>query len=190
MNQFDFSITKEVIKGILKNAENFKWSLQGFGMLRLYLSESVRLHVWDDRYRVKDVSDIHTRPWDFHSTVIAGFITDNVYEFYPGGEEYSYSRMLAGENAHLKGGTMPIELKRSFKLYGENGTYNHSLDDIHNTHYQNGSVTLVARRFFNDRDHASVFWRKGKEWVDARPRPATNEEVKNICGYSLETWFK
>jgi hypothetical protein len=49
-------ITKALVKNILEKATSYKWSLQGFGMLRLYLSKDVRMHVWHPDFAVKKVS--------------------------------------------------------------------------------------------------------------------------------------
>src|SRR6266700_4115841 len=38
-------LLKDFVKYTLQNPENHKWSLQGFGMFRVYLSPEVRLHL-------------------------------------------------------------------------------------------------------------------------------------------------
>lgn len=70
----DHTAIKLLVKSILENPtpQTRNWSLQGFGFLRSYLSSELRLHVWDSRYRVKNVSGIHTHPWDFDSYIVAG----------------------------------------------------------------------------------------------------------------------
>lgn len=59
---FTHKITKLFVKTILSNPENFKWSIQGLGMLRVYLSDEVRLHIWDSRFKVPGVSPLHNHP--------------------------------------------------------------------------------------------------------------------------------
>ena len=51
------------VRAILRNAHDFDWSLQGFGMFRAYLCDMVRVHVWDSRFRVQGVSDVHDHPY-------------------------------------------------------------------------------------------------------------------------------
>lgn len=55
------------------------WSTQGLGMLRLYLSREVRLHVWHSAFRVPSVSDIHDHPWDFRSDIVCGSVRNVRY---------------------------------------------------------------------------------------------------------------
>ncbi len=74
------SLALKLLETSAVRPEAFEWSLQGFGMLRLYLSKEVRLHVWDDRYAVKNVTTIHTHPWHFRSTVLFGELTDVLYQ--------------------------------------------------------------------------------------------------------------
>ena len=46
------------VRTLLSKPLGFDWSIQGFGMIRLYLSPNLRLHIWNSRGRVKNVSDI------------------------------------------------------------------------------------------------------------------------------------
>jgi len=50
-------------------------------MLRTYLSDDkrVRLHVWHSEAAVPDVTDKHTHPWGFLSTVVAGVVHDQPF---------------------------------------------------------------------------------------------------------------
>lgn len=66
---------RSVVQFILERAHAHDWTLQGLGMLRLYLPGGCRLHVWDmEHARNVGASAIHTHPWDFTSWVIAGKI--------------------------------------------------------------------------------------------------------------------
>ena len=73
----EFKIIQALAAEILRRPHGYKWSLQGFGMLRLYLSDNIRLHVWTTEHRVENVSDIHDHPWDFISTVLFGQLKTN-----------------------------------------------------------------------------------------------------------------
>src|SRR5882672_1685770 len=105
----EFEGQSAMVKQILDNCGDYEWSIQGFGMLRTNISEYLRLHIWDSRCRVDDVSDIHTHPWNFSSTVIAGWLTNNVYLEAPTDESLAPANGLAlykallipGEKAHL-----------------------------------------------------------------------------------------
>ena len=71
--------TRLLVKGVLENADRFDWSIQGFGMLRMYLSKEVRLHIWNPAFEVENVSTIHDHPWDFESEVVCGEIQNQRY---------------------------------------------------------------------------------------------------------------
>lgn len=68
---------------ILSHAHMYKWTLQGFGMLRLNIAGfgdiDYRLNVWNAAYRVKNVSLIHDHPWDFTSMVLSGMLNNIRY---------------------------------------------------------------------------------------------------------------
>lgn len=161
-------------------------------MLRLYLSKDVRMHVWHPDFAVKDVSTIHTHPWDFTSHVIAGSVTNHKYQL----------RETAAVHTHLgqtircgEGGGMCGSPKRCY-LYseipqqiGEGERYDEQAEEIHETRPEAGTVTIVERRFKADTEHASVFYPVGKQWVSAEPRPATPEEVIAITQIALRRWF-
>ena len=207
----DFNATKLLVKSILERATNFEWSLQGFGMLRLYLSPEVRLHVWDDRYAVTYVSTMHDHPWDFWSRVIGGKLDNQRYELFsvilpswtpPKGQEDQYMHMMMQKIRCGVGGGLvkacmtedeaqPVVLR---KLHREGpwtaaDYYHQKAEEIHVSTPARGTVTIVERHFKADTEHARVFWPRGQEWVSAEPRKATQEEIKAITHYSLERWF-
>ena len=67
-------ITKDIVSFILDHPADDGWTLQGLGMLRLYLTPTLRLHVWDSRYAVEGVSTMHNHSWHFSLYVVAGEI--------------------------------------------------------------------------------------------------------------------
>ena len=78
-------MTTDMVRKILESAaydpRARNWTVQGFGMLRCYLDDGQvqRLHIWTAALRVPGVSDIHTLPWEFDSTVFAGRIINKRY---------------------------------------------------------------------------------------------------------------
>jgi hypothetical protein len=183
--------TKEVVRGILHTASEFEWSLQGFGMLRLYLPNGFRLHVWDKRFAVENVSLVHTHPWGFKSTIIAGTVYNtrlareeaSPYRFYE-------QKILCGEGGGLREEPKEVGLKlMSYETYREGQSYEQESDEIHISIPVDGSVTIIERTFKEDRDHASVFWNVGERFVSAEPREARKYEVEAITGYALKTFF-
>lgn len=187
---------KLLVKKILERPLGHDWSLQGFGMLRLYLSKTVRLHVWNSSKAVPNVSVIHTHPWHFDSHVIAGQIINVRYvisDVYPGRAcvPHQYAKILCG----MGGGIAKGELKEErgvknlcelpLEIYKEGATYTQSADEIHKSLPTDGTVTIVTRRPLDDPDHAYVFWEKG-DWVSAEPRKATDDEVMEYCQAALK----
>src|SRR6266702_4521226 len=70
------------LRKLLEKPDN-RWQLQGMGMFRLYLTKEWRLHLWDDRFKVPNVTMIHDHPWDFDSYILAGKLTNQVYQKVP-----------------------------------------------------------------------------------------------------------
>lgn len=216
--------TKPLVKAILTNANSYSWSIQGLGMLRLYLAKDRRLHVWTD-LRVENVSDTHTHPWHFDSQIVAGvmrnqrFIEDGPLERIPTHEhelhesalmpgmlvcacgvatrmdrsqlvEYNKVNIVCGENACVVGEPQLVKLwPQPIETYVEGQRYRQQAHEIHRTTPEPGTVTLCSRKFLLDTEHANVYWQGNGPWVDAKPRPATPEEVEKITGFALERWF-
>lgn len=188
---------KLMAKAILGNATSYRWSLQGLGMFRLYLSQELRMHVWDPDFAFPGASPMHTHPWDFTSYIVAGGIVNERYSQYnmdcKYGELYNKALLKCGE-----GGCMMDE-KELVKLYCHQKTehyegqwYGQSAEEIHWSKPQRGTVTLVYREFRPDldRDHAYVFWPDGQEWGTAEPRAATHDEVQRMSMAALGCWFR
>ncbi len=190
MTTANFQLLKLTIQQILLKAAHYDWSLQGFGMLRLYMSKQTRLHLWSDQHKVSDVSDIHTHPWDFQSVVIAGELRN--LRLYPErqGKPYLNQTILCGPGGYPLADISRINLwAKPLEIYKEGDTYKQSATEIHQSFPLDGTVTLIQRQFREDDDHAQVFWPPDKHWVSAEPRKATTEEVATITRNALERWF-
>ena len=187
-------LKRSLVEHILNHAPSFDWSLQGFGMLRLYLDDGkrFRLHVWDSRFMVPGVSLMHTHPWDFWSFVVAGRIENHEFASTSAqeGQAYNWQRIKCGEG----GGPVGMSGVRNMKvyhpaIYTEGCCYSQLSHDVHVSAPQDGTVTIVERTFKEDQDHADVYWSIDREWVSAEPRQATTVEVMKICSNALEKWF-
>lgn len=170
------------IRKLLENAScdewRDAWTIQGFGMLRMYLSKEVRLHVWDPGYSVANVSTIHDHPWDFVSTVLCGSIRDIVYEEEQGAATHHEQRILCGAGGHAVGATQDARLRVvSDKTFRAGESYKLYASQLHESRPEPGTVTLIDRTFGKDPDHARVFFPLGTEWVSAEPRQASRLEV-------------
>jgi hypothetical protein len=180
----------DIIKDILHYPMAYDgWSLQGFGMLRLYLTRELRLHIWDSRYRVSNVSLLHTHPWDFESLIVWGRLHNYRYEVVEDGDSHLFSTIQCGEGGCAKTSPQPVGLiETKHEMFGGGATYTQLAHEIHKSEPDDGTVTLVERVFKADTEHANVFWSKGTNWVSAEPRPASRKEVIDITRNALELW--
>lgn len=184
--------TQLLVKTILEHATSMpgRWTLQGLGMLRLYLSPTTRLHVWSMAHRNPMASTLHTHPWDFSSYVVVGSIENTTYEqAYRSGVKYNRQLLRCGEGGGLEGTPDQIRLESSGWQVNEGELYEQAAEVIHETDFWDGTVTLVQRTMRADTEHAYVFWRDGQTWGSAEPREATPEEVEAITGTALRRYF-
>jgi len=183
---------KASIKGYLVKAQDYTWTLQGFGMLRLHLTDEFRLNVWDSNFRVPNVTLTHTHPWDFESVIIAGMV-DNVIMEETDEEEMSCPYLRASIKPGIGGGIdvntiKPVNLRdASIKRYTEGQVYSQTANMIHVSNPLDGSITFNRRHRVGE-DKALVYW-ASKEFITAEPRIATSEEVSTITKRSLNLWF-
>jgi hypothetical protein len=182
---------KLFVEQILRKATHYPWSIQGLGMLRLYLSKEVRLHLWDPTLAFPGASPIHTHPWDFTSKVVVGYVYNQIYVERDEEPNFHYQVLKCGVGGGLVSGESGTTSLRRLPLfsYQQGETYSERAEEIHESKPVRGTVTIVTRKFKADEDHARVFWRLGTSWGSAEPRPATPEEISVAAEYSLATWF-
>lgn len=192
------SLVKPLVKSILEHPEGHEWSLQGFGMLRTYLgSRDLRLHIWDSRFKVEEVSELHTHPWNFHSFVVAGEVENKLFmkvdpeRASVRHEPFVEQEILCGEGGHETPNSTMVALRvdKPSRIHKEGDEYSQFAHEIHRSLPADGSVTIIQREFLGDDDHAFVYIPEGDEWISAEPRPATDEEVAAICTDALARWF-
>lgn len=173
---------------VLRSPLDYKWTIQGFGMLRTYLdpAEVHRLHIWGPDSAVPDVSVIHDHPWDFDSRIYRGSVTNQRYLLdAPTGEAVTTARIKTGEGGGLVGTSsrraVLAELPTEFYFPGD--SYHMDAPELHESIPSPGAVTIISRRFYTARDDqfATVCWR-GSDWVSAEPRPATQAEITHFVG--------
>jgi len=162
------------------------WSLQGFGMLRLYLTKEIRMHIWHPHFAVPNVSLFHDHPWDFESYIVCGALVNRRYQQGLGNTHYC-AKIQCGPGGCQKTPAEPCSLNlESEEIYIPGSTYKQSADEIHVTEAQPGTVTIVERTFRPDTEHARVFWKQPGNWVSAEPRAATNAEISAITIAALK----
>lgn len=176
-----------------------EWSLQGFGMLRYYMTpdRALRLHVWHSGYSVPGVSVVHTHPWAFDSYVVSGLVRNVRYQEeppdapYPHGVPYQKQQIRCGPGGGLTDDpSTAVQLYLSADEYCAAGTwYSQKPEEIHASYPDDGTVTLVRRTFGTDTEHAYVYWPAGEEWVSAEPRKATPDEILAITECAYKRWW-
>lgn len=183
------SVVAAMVYDILRRPFDRQWSVQGFGMLRTYFgnNDRFRLNVWTSVLATPEVSIIHDHPWDFQSWVIAGLFRNVRYHPAVGPSNFLMQKIKTGPG----GGplTSPQECcmhSGGEETYYPGDTYHQRAEEVHASFYDNGSVTLNDRRRRGIRDDAYVFWPVGTQWVDAKPRPATDEEVWDTTRIALK----
>lgn len=203
MSDQSFAMLAAAVRTILERPYAFDWTMQGLGMLRLYLrgqhgaGDVMRLHIWDPDMAVENVSAIHDHPWGFTSTVLAGTMQNVRYwedAACPGTEcrdcgDYQRIRIRCGVGGCAVSEIESAALHRlNIERYGAGEVYSQDAEELHRSFPSRGAVTIIERHFTGaDRDHANVYWKSGP-WVSAEPRPATRAEVQHMTELALSRW--
>ncbi len=181
------------LKRLLHVGELFDWELWRTGMLRLDIGEeSPVLHIWDHRYQDINVTMAHDHPFDLESSVIAGTLTNLKFTPVAKGvkpcEEYWQVKIQCGTEACMVTNPVRIYLQlQELKTYRTGDIYRQQANEIHETVVdKDGAITFVNRTFGEDRDNAHVYIPNGMEWGDAKPRPATVDEIREITQKALK----
>lgn len=176
------------VLALLDKAMSFNhgdWSVQGFGVLRYYIRDVGRIHLWDDRLRYPGVSMIHNHTWHLRSTVVCGTLKNqrylaNDWKFFSWAEPYKHMRLITGYQS--KPTTEPNDVwmvKQSAERYLPGDVYLQTAHEIHETIPANGTITVMERNE-SQQGEADVYWPADGQWGTATPRPATPEEVSMV----------
>ena len=185
---------KYFVQHILENPLRYdKWTVQGFGMLRLHLSDQIRLNVWDSALRYSPApSMIHDHPWNFVSMIVVGRLWNQRYF-----RSVDKSKLRTHEEKTIRPGmdfsdlsdvTQVRLVPAKEEFYANGMQYTQGSWEIHESKCEDGTVTVNARKRVGD-DQAHVFWALGDPWVTALPRPAHSTEILATCERSLKRWF-
>lgn len=177
---------------ILDHATDYEWSVHGFGLLRLYIRNLGRLHVWDSALRYPNVSMIHNHSWDLKSTVVSGqiintrYTTEPPYEGYnTPGMVYHGKRLITGYNTRDVVSLDNCKLyRRSIDRLTAGDEYSQLAHEIHETNADDGTVSLMARKE-DENGQADVYWPAWTEWGTAKPRVAEPAEVMAVVTRAL-----
>lgn len=197
----DLTFLKPMVRHVLNQPYvDSKWTVQGFGFLRTYFGphdepKRFRLNLWDSTFTVPGVSTIHDHPWHFTSTIVAGAFCNVRYEMGLAPHEaeitHHFTTIKTGEGGGMEKGLISRcrLIPQRPELYKAGDVYSQDADEIHETIFADGTVTLNERRRVGDGEHARVFWPAGTDWVDAEPRPATRNEVSGAIMSCIREWF-
>ena len=195
---------KEDLLDILKNPFKYEWEIQGFGMMRTYIAENTRLQIWNSNLVIKDVTDVHTHPWDFSSVILQGKIINIIYkevsETYYKAKKYNRCLIETGEDAYIKEATEVYLRKAGRYTYEHNrkncknytNVYTHKKHIPHKIKFVDGTITVLTKlnisNDINNRKLAYSYVKDGMEWISAAPRPATKEEIVDTITKALKCY--
>jgi hypothetical protein len=173
------------VREILRRAHAFEWSVQGFGLLRLYLGREGRLHVWAPCLTYPGVSTIHDHSWDLRSEVVVGHLNNRRYVEGATGTVFWKRKLVTGYDTRFVEPPSLTKLTRiSDEHYFPCDRYEQQAHEVHETLADPYTVTLM-RRHEDENGEATVFWPFGEEWGTAKPRPATADEVRRVAERAL-----
>jgi hypothetical protein len=196
-----FRVTKALVRKVLSDAlvldvatQRGWWTLQGFGMLRFYLGDFARIHVWDASHMVADASVIHNHFWDLRSTVVSGRMTNQRYRVMAPNiatpATHWSQQLRTGEGGGLLDEPERVVLcPQVAEVYNPGDSYSQGRHEVHESLPSRGCVTVMER----DEDKEKVktaftFWPIEGKWVSAEPREATFVEVRRMCATALREW--
>lgn len=192
----DLTYVRPLVRKILADANN-GWTVQGFGFLRTYFGppdapKMFRLNLWDSRFTVPGVSTIHDHPWDLSSLIVAGDFTNQRYRVNDrlgSRPTHEFTTIKTGEGGGIERASTSacVLTPHAPEHYLPGDTYHQNAEEVHETLFKDGSVTLNKR--VGDTEHARVFWPFGTNWVDAKPRTALHSEIEAATCASLREWF-
>lgn len=185
-----------LVTSILDHARHYTWSVQGFGLLRLYIRRVGLLHIWDSTLRYPNVSMIHNHSWDLHSTIIAGSLRNTRFherqQPKPNWQPYMKQRLVTGYNSKMVTDPklvylLPKETEVYKPMYACDApamVYHQKASQIHITDAADGTITLMHRE---DDEHgqADVYWSQDCSWGTAQPRLATQVEIEKTVNKAL-----
>lgn len=183
---------RSMIHTMLGDAQLYDWTVQGFGMMRVYIPgpgspKRFRLNMWNSALAVPNVSIMHDHPWSFDSWIINGAFRNIRYiEDHFSGDDFFFMNIKTGVAGQWGKTDGKVRLRAlPTEHYRTGDKYHQDASEIHASYYDDGTVTLNDR--VGDTEHAKVFWAEG-DWVDAKPREATPDEINSTVALALGKW--
>lgn len=186
---FSHKAILELVRHIIHWPRMMHWSVQGLGMVRAYLGSdrAIRLNIWNNELRLPDVSPIHDHPWDFASMIVAGRLQNNRYVLSDRGDKYNHVRILCGPGTTKTNMTSDVDsahlVMRPPEFYFPGHIYRQDANEIHETKFEDGTITINQRILRVEDNKANVYWEYGP-WVSAEPRAATDPEIEQTLVFA------
>ena len=179
-------LTTALVLTVLQHAEDFPWRMQDIGLMGLRLDDrrEYRLHVWDPSY-CDGEPPVHDHPYDFASTIIAGELSNTLYEEDPTGDEYVRFRYRPGAEAERI--SDKVTLSSTTTVFTAGHQYHQLAHQLHASWQTPGTVTAI-RCSWVDAPTLTVCLRGGNSWRSGQGRDATRDEIKKFSSRALE-WF-
>lgn len=186
----DIKKLQMMVRFIIENPHRYEWSVQGLGMLRLYIGKEARLHIWDSELEYPNVSKLHNHSWEsLHSTIICGQLKNTRFLESPHlGKLYNKRRLVCGINCEFVEESKIIKLvEYPTEIYFPGDSYSQNGAEIHLTETPvDGTITFMIRKYDGPTGNADIYWPVGTEWGTAEPREATGEEIERTTQKSLK----
>jgi hypothetical protein len=179
---------KKYARKILETALERQWSVLGFGKMGTNVSSNAKLHIWDRTLLNPRIPAVHSHSFNLKSFVLAGKVRNmRLLEVEKGEEWNKINVSTAGKPTSDPCKAFLAE--RVPEVYMEGERYGQSADEVHLSSPDDGTVTLVEWEFCPFPRHMNVYWRGKSPWTDAKPRRATEDEIKSVSKNALEVWF-
>jgi hypothetical protein len=167
-----------LVREILERPADRPWVMQDIGLLALRLDDRrvYRLHVWDPATCAGE-PPIHDHPFAFTSTVVAGELTNTLWEESPSGVEYERDRYTPPDEAGRV--TDMVRLSGASTTFSAGDSYRQLPHELHSGTQLPGTVTVLRRSCWDTRE-LTVCRRPGSAWVSGQSRRAAPAEVRRI----------
>jgi len=181
-------LMRSTVAHLVERSTKEDWTVQGLGMARLRIGDSMRIHVWSPDFGWES-DRIHTHPWSFTSFVLAGSLRqDRLVQRYDGPAEawfttWNRSLIRCGEGGGIESAPTQVHLapEAEGELIRSGEAYRMEYSEIHATYPDEVAITLVHKHILAhvSPEHANVYWR-GERWKSAEPQPATTAEWAKV----------
>jgi phosphoribosyl-ATP pyrophosphohydrolase len=177
----------------------------GLGFVQLRLSDTVRMHFYDDSLKTVSEEEVHDHRYNFTSKILRGTLTQTTYDFVPNSSMSLFSathiksEVSCNPNAPIKNNSVAVlGILKSYytATYAAGSSYTIGADVLH-TVDSSDAITLLTRHP-TFKDYAIVAKRINVDSTCPFANPLTPDECWNLisrklgvspekgCGYHIE----